>query len=602
MNDMKGIAMKRVLLVAICAALAFGVLVAPAAAVPVSDLTALARYFPADTAVFFAFRTDDAFVDELDSVIATLADALPPGTIPPLSLRDALDEGMDDLGDDATFENTIRPWLGDTMAVGFTNVDTMMTGMRSEPSLLIAIDITDREIASDFVVASYEMNDTEVELEEDGDYTLITPEVPSNAFFALGDDVLLLSNERNLLPLNSDFRSLGNDAEFGDTLTLLPASDYNIVAALNLQDFVSQSYAMMQQQAEMMGPSADLITGLESLYENYPRQALGLTVLDDTSLTIDFAQSAIDYSALEGSFLSSMAAMLNAPPVDSEFAAVIPADAPFALQGTGFGTSVVSAIEAFAYVAELGFQQQMMMERRYGNMDDVPAMVEDFDANDMRVFIDLAFAGMTGLNLQEDVLPNLNGTYTVFGRVLPSDATIYTYDTAIVYEVTDAAAMQAIMDQLADALARYEADFTYEDGVLVLPGLIRGLFPSSYQEDLAADPSFDLLIALNDDVFAIGTRNAVEYALNPDGEGLASTEAYAAASALALEGSQQVGYVSFDNISTLVSDAIAMMGASDEPDAAAVVDLLDALSSASYSALINEDGSSVVRFSLTIAD
>jgi hypothetical protein len=598
--------MKRVLLVAICAALAFGVLVAPAAAVPVSDLTALASYFPADTPIFFALRTDDGFVDELDSVIDTLSEALPPGALPLLNLRDSLDDGMSQFGEDATFDNTIRPWLGDTMAVGFTNVEDMMTGMRSEPSLLVAIAITDREVASNFVVQSYEMNETEVEIEEGRNYTLITPEVPSNAFFAVGDDVLLLSNERDLLPLNSDFRSLGNDDEFNATLALLPDTDYNIVAALNLQDFVSQSYATMQSQAEMMGPSADLLTGLESLYKNYPRQVLGLTILNDTAMTVDLAQSAIDYSALEGSFLGSFEAMLNAPPVDTEFAAVIPADAPFALQGTGFGNSVVSAIDAFAYVAELGYQQQMMMERQYGSMDDVPAMVENFDAKDMRVFIDLAFAGMTGLNLQDDVLPNLNGTFTIFGRVLPSEATLYTYDTALVFEVTDAAAMQAIMDQLVDALTRYEADFTYDDGVLVLPGIVRGFFPSSYQEDLAADPSFDLLIALNDDIFAIGTRPAVEYALNPDGAGLASTEAYAAAGTLALEGSQQVGYLSFDNLSTLVSDVIGTMGAAmrdaDDMGAAAVVDVLDAFSSASYSARINDDGSSVVRFSLTVED
>ena len=595
--------MKRVLLVAVSLVLALGVVAAPAAAVPVTDLTVLADYFPADTAIFFSMRTNDAFIDELDSLVETLRDALPRGAVPPFTLRDALDEGMAEFGEDATFENTIRTWLGDTMAVGVLTLEDAMMGMNDQPPMLIAIEISDRAAAEQFVVQSYESNGGEVETETDGDYTLLTPESPSNAFFALGDDVLLLATERDLLPLNSDFRSLADNTDFSDSVGSLPASDYHAIFALDLQDIMSQAYAMMQSQAEMMGPSAEMFTALGPLYENYPRQTLGLTMLDERSLAIDFIQSPFDYAALADTFMGDVSALLDTPAVDLDFAAHVPADAPFALQGTGFGNSVTYGIDVMAAVMEMGVRQGMMSDSRMGSRaDDVPAMIEEMDANDVRAFVDLAFAGMTGLNLEEDVLPHLNGNAAMFGRVLPSEATEFTFDAALVFEVTDAAAMQAIMDQLVDAMTRYEADFTYEDGVLVLPGVIRGLFPQRFQEDLDAEATFDFLIGLNDEVFAVGSREAVEFVLSGEGDSLADAPAFADARAHFLEGSQQVGYLGFSPVRDLVEQVLATMGGpGNDSSVGAVLSVLDALSSASYSTRINEDGGAVGRMVLTLA-
>lgn len=596
--------MKRVLLVAVSLALALGVLAAPAAAVPVTDLTALADYYPSSTAVFFSMRTDDAFIDELDALVGTVRDALPQGMVPPFSLRDSLDEGMATLGEDATFENTIRTWLGDSMAFGVLTLEGQMMGMRGDPPMLVALQITDRDAAEQFLLSSYASNDVEVEVGEAGGYTLLTPEQPSNAFFALGDDVLLLATDADLLPLNSDFRSLADDSEFTGTVALLPASDYNAVVTLNLRDMMRQMYSMMMAQSEMMGPSGEMFAALGPLYENYPRQTLGLTQLDAQSLAIDFVQAPVDYDMLAGTFMGNIGALLNAPAVDFDFAAHIPADAPFAVQSTGFGNSLTYGIDVFAAMMEMGVRQGMFNDRRYGNQDDVPAMIEEMDANDVRAFVDMAFSGMTGLNLEEDVLPYLNGNAAMFGRALPSEATNFTFDAAMVFEVTDAEALQGIMDQLIVALDRYEADYSYEDGVLVLPGVIRGFFPERFQEDLDAEATFDFLIGLNDDVFAIGSREAVEYALNGDGDSLADDPAFASARAHFLEGSQQVGFIGFGPIRTLVEQVVTVMaedGGSD-PALGATLAVLDALSSASYSAYVTEDASGVARMVLTLAD
>ncbi len=597
--------MRRVLLVGLSLALVLGAVVAPAAAVPAADLTTLADYFPADTAVYFSIRTDEGFIDELDTLVDTVRDSLPRGIVPPFTLRDALDEVMAEaFGEDATFDNTIRTWLGDTVAVGVLNLDeAMMGGMRDEPPMLIALDVTDRDAAEAFILQSYAANDVEVASEDKGDYTVLIPESPSNAFFALGDDVLLLTPERDLLPTNSDFLSLADNTEFTDSVAALPASDYNAILALDLQDMVSQSYDMMMSQSEMMGPSAEMLAALQPLYEDYPRQTLGLTILNDRSLTIDFSQSALDYAALSDTFLGNITPLLDAPPVDVAFAAHVPADAPFAIQGAGFGDSVTYFIDVFAAAMEIGMQQGMMMNQMDGGVDNVPAMVQDMDANDIRAFIDLSFSGMTGLDLEEDVLPYLNGNAVAFGRALPSEATNMTVDGAMVFEVTDAEAMQGIMDQLVEALDRYEADYTNEGGVLVLPGVIRGFFPERFQEDLDAEPTFDFLIGLNDDVFVLGSREAVEFVLSGEGDSLADDPAYIEAQATFLEGSQQVGYVGFGPIRTLLEQVVAALdnGSRDQGVGAALM-VLDAVSSASYSAHINPDGSSIGRMVLTLSE
>ena len=285
------------------------------------------------------------------------------------------------------------------------------------------------------------------------------------------------------------------------------------------------------------------------------------------------------------------------------FAAHVPADAPFAIQGGGFGDSVTYFIDVFAAAMEIGMQQGMMMNQMDGGVDNVPAMVQDMDANDIRAFIDLSFSGMTGLDLEEDVLPYLNGNAVAFGRALPSEATNMTVDGAMVFEVTDAEAMQGIMDQLVEALDRYEADYTIEGGVLVLPGVIRGFFPERFQEDLDAEPTFDFLIGLNDDVFVLGSREAVEFVLSGEGDSLADDPAYIEAQATFLEGSQQVGYVGFGPIRTLLEQVVAALdnGSRDQGVGAALM-VLDAVSSASYSAHINPDGSSIGRMVLTLSE
>src|SRR5689334_13761171 len=94
---------------------------APPAQERFGTLESLSGYFPKDTMLYAATRTDGAFVSTLDRLAQTVASQLPAGTIPP-GFPDSLSTALDLLTTQAagggTFATTVRPWLGDTLAVG----------------------------------------------------------------------------------------------------------------------------------------------------------------------------------------------------------------------------------------------------------------------------------------------------------------------------------------------------------------------------------------------------------------------------------------------------------------------------------------------------
>lgn len=594
--------MKKTLLFFIGLALVLTLGTTVATATPVEALTELAGFFPAETAFFFSIRTDDAFIDELDELVGTLRETLPPGSIPPVTLRDALDRAISEqYGDDATFDNTIRSWLGDTAAFGVLSLDVVFDDDRrndNELPVLFAIDITDREAAEAFFERVIAESGREGVTSERSGYTTYTSKI-DNAYWAIGDDVILLATTQDALNLSGDFISLTDNADFEMVTGLLPAESYHAALVINAGDAFATMFSQALVELEEADEDVALLESLMPIYENYPTQAIGFTILDGTSLTMDFAQTPFDYSLLEGTMLGGVTDMVTVPEaIDTTFAQYIPEDVPFFIQGSNFGTSLDLMIEAIAIGMELGIQQEIAE----GSFDeDVPAFVRNLDANDIRAFVDLGFAGFTGLNLRDDVLAHLNGNAAFYGRFLPSESLPMTFDAALVFEVTDADATQNIVDSLTNALDRYEVSYAAGDGIIELPQLIRGLFPVD-MADALTDPQLDFLIGLSDTVFAMGTRPGVEFSLAPTSDNLADDDAYAAAQEHFLSGAQSVVYLNFDPLRQLVEMAGTMGGSSAAREAEQVGLVLSLFESASVTGFVNEDFSSVSRFVLTLAD
>ncbi len=611
--------MRRTLLMVLLALVVGATVVPVAVASPLEDILALAQYFPAETPVLIGFRTDDAVIEELDALVARIAEGLPPGTVPPFSLEALLDAGIAEaFGSDATFENTIRPWLGDTAAVGVLSLEeTFGMGMMgqsmgsgaalqtaTDAPALIAVSVRDREAAEAFMKDLIpESGGMTVRRNNPAGFTVYIPrQTTDGMIIAIGDDVALITNQEDLPALTGDFQSLGDNPDFAATAALLPETLYNAVALLNVGDTFSQMFQTMLDAGMMPAESMDMFEMLMPIYENFPMQAVGLTLLDERSLTIDFAQTAFDYSML-GDALGGIVPPTSFEPVDLSFTENIPADAPFFIQGTQFGTLLDYALDAFGVAFEIGIQQATAMP---GASAEIPPFVRNIDAAQFRAFVELAFAGFTGLNLTEDVIPYLNGNSAVFGRVLPAgeDEDNFTVDTAVVIEVTDAAAMQSIYDELLGSLEAYEAEFTEEDGVIVLPGLIRGFFPPEFPKATLEAPEYDFLIGLSDDVFAFGSRPAVEFALDAAGESIADDPNFVTAQQFLLPDAETIGYLNMDAVSELAQGMLAMFpdAAGSMGEAEQALMLLDLFDSASVSSVLNDDGSALSRLVVTLAE
>lgn len=577
------------------------------------DLTALTEYFPDDTIIYAAARIDDAFIDELDALWAHITSKLPPGAVPPMGVKQALDMAVrEGYGRRATFANTFSGWLGDTAAIGVGSIDVLFDrDYRNDADVPIvgAISITNAGDAESFLddVAPRANLDEKEDMGADGIlYTASNP-TPGSVAFLLLDDVLLIApsadalTERNRLE-----KTVRDNPNFTGMLAMLPEQHYHILAYLDIGPTLADIYRQMFAQMGSMMPEGmgGMMNMALTVYENYPPMAIGFTLLDGRSLTMDYAVGAFDMSAIEEAM--GLGPMTVPAPVDSDFARYVPADAPLVIHGTGAGESAKRSLQAMVYMVDAFKEMAFMFSDMGGSssMDEIPPFVRDITGSDVRAFINLAFAGMTGLNLEKDVLDHLNGNSVFYLRFLLSDVLGYTLDGAVVFENAEPDAMQKIFDGLVGALEQYKGNFTREGDAVVLPGLIRAFFPAGMPEAMMAAPELDFLFGLNDNVFAFGTRTAVEYSLDPSGDSLADNPAYQEASTYFLDDTVMVWYLGFAPI----IDALNIVAGSETVDRSTARDLttastvLSIFTSASITARMDENYSGVGRFVLTLAE
>jgi hypothetical protein len=603
--------MKKLLFVLIVAGLAFGWVAAPAqAALPTSDLTTLASYFPAETPIVIASRIDPGFIAELDDLVERIGDALPPGTMPPVSLAAMLNAQIEEqYGGD--FDEIFGDWLGDTMMVGLVSMDVMMDDEFSnddEVPALAAFEITDRDGAEAFIELLAEIEGVEVKSETDGDFTVFSVGgVPVQ--IAINDEVLLASWQIEDLRLDGDFLALDDESTFTDTVAMLPADDYSMIGYFNLADAMGQM--MGQMMGEMRGMpfgnmpmrgQADMVGLMSMLYGNIPASAVGLTILDGRSLTIDAAQASYNLSALEP-LIGDIDFTLDSTPLDLSFAAHIPANAPLVLHDANVGADLDTGLDVLSHLGAVGMQFAAQFEP---DAEQFMPLIRRFDGPALREYFDLTFEVITGLSLNDDVFPVMEGNFAAYLRAYPSDATVFTGDAVILLEITDEDAAANLIDKTEVTLGEYEADYSRDGDVLTIPGVIRAFFPDDFPQSMLDTPELDFLVGMNGEIIAIGSRNGVTDSLDGSGDMLADDPAFIDAQQFFLEDATSLAYIGFDPIVTLIDDAAGAadaMNASERELAEMKMarETIDALlSSAAITAQVNADGSMVSRASLTL--
>jgi protein-disulfide isomerase len=588
---LKGITMRKLIIWSLCIVVLLGAAL-PAMATPVSDLTALAKYYPDTTLTFAAIRTDDAGIASLNSLIGKFRALLPPGTIPPFDLQQELNKTLQSQfkGD---FKTVIRSWLGDTAAFG-------ITGAEFNTPMLMVLSITDQDKALAFLkksLASQISSESLVEKTQ-GDFKLLVPAKPnsySNTYYAIGKDAMLISTSQSLLTLPKS--GLDASADFTATLKMLPNPEYDLLAYVKTSEF----YNLAVQQALRMGSQRP------PLFDNFGKvlgsAAYGFTLLDDRTLVMDVAQRLGDTQALAGAGIK-----LEYPtqPIDPAFAARIPSDTPLVMQGTGLGPSVLNGFDNLRAFADLLQQQMQQMPDDPYQRDQ--RFLREFNLGNIVTFVELAFAGSTGLNLEKDVLNWMTGDYAMYLRLLPSDNPDLpvTPDFGFVTQATDPDAAAKLVSGIESALAQYRVNFKTEtvgkaDGFSIALDLNRMVMGRGRAAGRL--PVFDLMLGADDQVLAAGTRGAVEYSLNPTGDSLADSTVYKDAQSHALRGATQFFYLDtrllLDNINKIVAKSRIRPNPRDMRDLNTLLGLFE---SATVSATYTANEGAVARFALTLAE
>jgi hypothetical protein len=580
--------MRKLVVMVVLLALALPVFAAPAES-PMESFLNLARYFPDDSVGFVAFRTDEGIVDQLDAAIQHIGTFFPDMLPPNFSLRMVYEEPL--AGGDRSFNfgEDVRPWLGDAVAVGVTaSVDQLMEGVSGVPVAFVA-EIKDKDaavqFATDLLTSNGSMN--QYIISQRPDFTIFAPNASSFAsgVIAVGDSVMLFAEREEFLPLAALENPLAEGETYLGTVNLLPNEGYDALIYIDTPGINRVTMAQMGQFAGTENPAMQAFLELSNAaYATLSPQVIGLSFMGERSFVMDAAQLQGDTSQLEALGFNTT---FTSAPVDLEFAANVPDNATFVMLGSGLGLAAqngLNNLRALAdYLDENGVIRAFFEQEWFMSTEEADRASRFFNLNNLITFGQLSFAGMTGLNLERDIFTWMDGDFAVFVRVAPSELVGLTLDGALVVEASsnpDAAVN--VVTKLGEAFDQYNIPYTRENDVVALESPLATFATGRQREDLLRSRELDLLIGVSGDVFSMGTRRAVEYALTPAEGSLSASSAWQAATSLFLPDAQAVAYL---NLPSLIPVLAPRMRWSEEQVAAASL-----LESASLTATMGEAG------------
>ncbi len=578
-------------------------LVSVVQATPVDELTAPADYFPADAPMFATVRTDDGYIETLDALVRqvnvnTGEMLLPPG----FSVEDLLDQfSVDTFG--RSFENSIGTWLGDQIAIGITDAVSLMA---EEPSVLIAASVADRAAAEEFL--SFLLIDSGIEPTVTDEYALY--DLMGEFEVLLADTVLLASNEAGLVEtaFAGESDSLSADAAFTETLAAMPGDNYNILGYVNSKGLLDTLQVMMDEQTSGM-PGFDL-TQL-SMGAEGGTAAVGFTIQDGRNLIIDAT------AITDDEFAASVPGYVEQVPITLDFAAHIPAGTELVIHDNGLGPDTLAIFDALDTVGpQLQASLEMFMDILTATMDAEMMTPEEQMGLELIQGIDLSvvnlggivkqsliplFAGLTGLNLETDVLEWMTGDYATYVNLLTVDSELaFTFDAAVVVENTDSEKASYIVERLLEVEQMYGFEALSEEigggTAMVMPSLIPSIFPEDF---IPTDetPELDFIVGSNEDVFVVSTRIGAEFALAPEGDSLLDDPDFTyAAENLFLPDSVSVWYLGTSGAVEFINALMPLLPS----DAEILPFALAQVESATITAATPSAGTSQIRLTLTI--
>jgi hypothetical protein len=475
-----------------------------------ADVESMAALMPNDSVFFFALRTDDNYIELLDSLIQKVYDTLPRFTLPSFNLKQLLDlAAQQALGGD--FQTKVRTWLGDNIAFAIGSPSKLFDRDLSndtETEILLAIQIVNRaefEVLFESLADPRGYNKTRSAAFTDYEDTR------QPILLRVTDTLVLLGTKAGVNSTLNRAAKLNANAQFKQTVGALPESAYNIFAYLNLSE-LEQFAALLPRDQR------DLLRSLAAPF------AIGATILDGRSLVLDFA---IRNTEIVSDFGLDK-------PVNPDFARWMPANTVLSIHLRDLS----AYYQAFLSALRLTISGQ--------------AALRAFELA-LQQFED-ALRTSLGLDLNEDILSWLTGDFAFFVAHTPQERSLLElgidpslrlpfvgYDFGLVTEATDPEKVAKLIAALGDALevslrnapnATVTADEKRITITISVPNLTTPV---------------EVAIGFNDSVFYIATGAAAAH-IESGAEGFLTAAGYREARQYLLPESSQVLYMGSDAV------------------------------------------------------
>ena len=490
---------------------ASGVLAAPAAQDRYGTLESLSSYFPSDTILYAASRTNINLVTSLDQLMHTVETQIPQGMIPP-EFPKTLSAALDLLAkamSGGTFANTVRPWLGDTIAVG------IYPAIRSAGGRIV-IKITDAKAALDALsIAFPDWSHKTV----DG-YTLLTNEESRIAIYS---DVLIIYAWSDDVGPQPDPKinpnpSLNRNAAL---LSHLPSVDYDMIALVDTPLLLAYSARdSYHSEGDWIIPAAIL--------RSLGIMGIGVHIGADHTVTVDVVQSKGNTVGLEALGIQFTGQGMVLPP---NTLPLIPRDAFFVGQVADVG-SMLEFVGSSAHTAAKKFQTvlpSLITSVAYGYSASTAGLFSGaFSSIINTEWANVFFSNLSGYDYNREIRPLIGGSSTFFLSFNPSydpNSPIYVnrelFEGGVVFDTSDEAAALAFVSKLQRELAIsiYSSGDQHSARIqeISLPGSHQGVSLTIYGE--TGQPFDEFVAAAYDTHVIIGTRRAVTQVLSGDNVG-----------------------------------------------------------------------------------
>lgn len=503
--------MKRFSLFLLIAALLVVAISGVSATDPEAGPASMARFFDSDVDLFFATRTDEGFLDTLDALISRIIAKLPGDlNIPPISIKQQINIT---LASGQTNLNEVYLWLGDYAAVAVDNLEVQADDSISnndQVDFVAAIALKDRAAFEAFLDVRTTGN---LEKSSVGAFTVYSNGREREPSIIVDDETIYITNLTAAALTNRSAR-LSENANFQESVSKLPADNYNVVGYLDLSYLFANFSPGEEEIFNSLGFNVDEIGAV----------AIGFTILDGRTLTMDIVQ---DQSAMPTNLR-----MLS--PIDPQFARFIPADAALVLHASDINATINGALTTISEAAAISGQE-----------DPTPQIEAAF-----------GFIGLT----KDEALGWMTGDYALFVRY----DTIQLIDLAlqgpnarfvevplgfgVLIEATDEAAAQKFASGLANFM---RAALANQDQITVATAQVNGVDVTQITLEGAlsanAPIAFDIVIGVSDGVFFLASKADVEEVLS-GGASLLDNPTFQEASRYFVDNPVQVLYADDDGL------------------------------------------------------